>query len=439
MIIKNITKRAAAAVTAVFIAGTMCLSGCGKKEAVSEADPSGVFNPSLDTQKQVSLNIAGFLGNFEALDQVVNSFNEIYPNVTISYEASGGNNKLVEYLKNNPEVDIFMTTDDNVRNTSNSGIYVGDYCLDLSKENIDFGAIQDNMIESATIDGKMLRLPIAQSTSGMVVNKSLLEKEGLKVPLNYSEFLDVCQALKNKGYTPIQGSKTHVGSDMVINMAMNRIGNDSGLIDAFDSNSETAAEGFRDVLSRCSEIVSCGYTDYELDAQYPDDNYDGAILRFFEGNVPFWICNAESVSGMKKRESKSVAYTENPFEYSFIYVPLGDNGAYEYIEPWYGFSINKNSSVRDYAVEFMRFLATNDQINKIAEIKGMPSVAKVSSDKVYAGIHGIENIAGSYTYKGRVRSNIKNTVCDVSNGIIRGAYTDVDQAVNDLSERCLKK
>lgn len=30
------------------------------------------FEPSLDTEKSVSLEIAGFMGNFEALDQVVN-------------------------------------------------------------------------------------------------------------------------------------------------------------------------------------------------------------------------------------------------------------------------------------------------------------------------------------------------------------------------------
>lgn len=30
-------------------------------------------------------------------------------------------------------------------------------------------------------------------------------------------------------------------------------------------------------------------------------------MTFFEGNVPFWVCDTEKVSGMKKRESKSAA------------------------------------------------------------------------------------------------------------------------------------
>ena len=36
------------------------------------------------------------------------------------------------------------------------------------------------------------------------------------------------------------------------------------------------------------------------------------------------------VSGMKKRESKSETFSANPFEYEFLYAPLGDKGAYAY-------------------------------------------------------------------------------------------------------------
>ena len=31
---------------------------------------------------------------------------------------------------------------------------------------------------------------------------------------------------------------------------------------------------------------------------------------------------------LKKRESKSEAFSANPFEYAFLYAPTGDNGAY---------------------------------------------------------------------------------------------------------------
>ena len=42
---------------------------------------------------------------------------------------------------------------------------------------------------------------------------------------------------------------------------------------------------------------------------------------------------------------------------------------------WFGFPVNKNAENYDYAVEFIRFLARKDELNTMANIKGIPSVA----------------------------------------------------------------
>ena len=110
------------------------------------------------------------------------------------------------------------------------------------------------------------------------------------------------------------------------------------------------------------------------------DNYDGSIRAFFEGDVPFYVCNAECVSGMKKREAKSETFRTSPFEYEFLYAPLGDSGAYAYLEPWYGFSVSKDSDEAELAVEFLRFMAT--RLGEMAGIKGLPSVAADSADAI---------------------------------------------------------
>ena len=38
-----------------------------------------------------------------------------------------------------------------------------------------------------------------------------------------------------------------------------------------------------------------------------------------------------------------------PFEYEFLYALLGDSGAYAYLEPWYGFSVSKDSDEAELA------------------------------------------------------------------------------------------
>ena len=90
----------------------------------------------------------------------------------------------------------------------------------------------------------------------------------------------------------------------------------------------------------------------ERKLEYKDSK--GQDCYFYYSNIagtdldmPFYVCNAECVSGMKKRESKSETFSANPFEYEFLYAPLGDKGAYAYQQPWYGFSVNKDSEEKE--------------------------------------------------------------------------------------------
>ena len=65
----------------------------------------------------------------------------------------------------------------------------------------------DGLLRSSMVDGKLLRLPMGLSLKDLVVNKTLLEKEGLTVPQTWQEFLDVLEALKQKG-PPFKGRIT---------------------------------------------------------------------------------------------------------------------------------------------------------------------------------------------------------------------------------------
>ena len=441
-------RRMAAKAGAVILAAALlagCQSSGGNAAAPSTSTTASgsetavqqEFAPQLDTEAAVNLEVSGFLGNFEALDQVVYAFNEYYPNVTVTYEQNSGA-KLAEYLRNNPYVDIVMTDDTNLRYADWTDYYVLDQVADLSAENIDLSAVQEDLLPICTFDGKLVRLPIGLNLSGMVVNKTLLEKEGLSVPTNWQEFLDVCAALKEKGYTPIQGAQTMVYSDLIYNMGMDEFGTDSAKIDALNKGDAAAVDSAETAYDRLETLLELGYTDPAVNAEYPDDNYDGAILKFFEGDVPFWICNSEKYSGMKKRESKSETYSASPFEYQFMYVPIGDDGVYEFVEPWCGFSINKNSDSYDYAVEFLRFLAQEDQLNTIASVKGVPSVAKNSTDERYAAVRDPSNVAKRFVNDGTLLNHMKDYFRNDAGNLGRGELSDAHTAAEDYVARCAK-
>lgn len=427
---------------ALLTAGVMLLAGlagCAPKAqpaastAVSAAPAE--FVPALDTDAAVELNVSGFFGNFEALDQVVNNFNEYYPNVTVAYEANSSD-KLAEYIKNNPQADIFMTDDTNLRYADWTDYYVRDNCADLAAAGVDTSAVANGLLDSSTFDGSLLRLPMGLDIAGVVVNESLLRKEGLTVPATWQELLDVCAALKEKGYTPIQGPENSIYANLVYAMGMSTLGSDPALIEQLNSGDAAAAKQLQPAFERIRQLLDKGYIDPAVNADYPDDNYDGAILKFFEGDVPFWVCSTEKVSGMKKRESKSEAYSASPFDYTFYYAPVGDEGVYEYVEPWVGFSLNRASTNYDYAAEFLRFLAQEDQLNTIASVKGVPSIAKHSADDRYAQLASTEKVQLCFVNDGTLLNHMKDFFKQEAEALGQGKAASAEQAAQDYVARC---
>lgn len=418
------TAKVLSALLAMSMALTACSSGKTPTAEETTEPMEAEFEPQLDTETPVNLSASVFFSNFEALDQVINHFNEFYPNVNITYEMVS--NSSYEFLENN-SVDIFMT--------STEKGYPTDYCVDLLSEGVDVSAVADGLLDSNTVDGKLLAIPMGLKLRGIVVNKTLLENEGLDVPETWDEFMDTCGILKKKGYTPIQGPNSAFGN-LASDMAMTMLNNDESIAKAVEDNDISGAAPLEATYDRIIELVDKGYISTEVNAEYPDDNYDGAILKFFEGDVPFWVCDTEKVSGMKKRESKSEAFSANPFEYEFTYSPLGDNGVYEYIEPWYGFAVNKDSSNRDYAVEFIRFMARQDELNTLASVKGIPSVTKNSSDERYTGLDSMDKVQDSAVFDGKIYGYVSTAFNHSVTDMLNGEVTGSEEALADFISKC---
>lgn len=420
-----------AGIAGLLLAAALSITGCGSSD--SSQKESAAFTPKLDTEEKVVLNTSGFFGNFEALDQVTNDFNQYYPNVEFNYEqiSSEGYD---EYLDANPNIDIIMTSEDVQNNFEDR---LKDQYVDLSKEDIDLSAIEVDMLKRGYHDNKLTSIPMGENISGLIVNKSLLEKEGLSVPENYDEFIKVLTALKKKGYTPIQGPNSKAYAELTQNMVFDTILSDQKLYEDVIAGKESATEELQPVYDKLKVLMDKGFIDSKVNEEYPDDNYDEAILKFFEGNVPFWVCNTEKVSGMKKRESKSEAFQKDPFDYTFIYAPLGEKGAYAYKEPWYGFAVNKDAANRDYAVEFIRFLATKDEINQMADVKGVPSVAKEKNDiSIYKNVLKSQKVELNCVNTGEITSTMIANWYTCTNEYAEGKFATSKEAMQSFVESC---
>ena len=363
------------------------LAACGAEKKESKTEEG--FAPSLDKSAQSQITIAGGYDNFEALETEFDRFNEFYPNVELKFtKVDDYNNMIGTVLNGNDAPDIYVNY---------SWMYGRDQyksCIDHAEDlsdaslKLDLDCIRGNIILN-TNDGTLPMVPVFANTYGMLVNNDLFEKEGLSVPKTYKELVEVSKAFREKGYkSPMMGFTKEETTSLFTLTAYpyfcGTIADDKEAVKKFNALDPSAGEYTRPTLEKIDQFIKYGCADLDACSKI-ENNYDAVILRFFEGDVPMMTCSGDTVSGTKKRESRSEAFIAKPFAYSFVPVPMTDEGAYFLDMPNLQFSVNKNSTNLDMANEFMRFLITSPELNEMAKNKGLMSPTKdLSFNSMYA-------------------------------------------------------
>ena len=373
----------------------MCLAACSSSKPESaatstEAAPSTEgFQPSLDTTTACQINVAGGYSNFEALEAEFDRFKEYYPNAELAYtKIDDYNNVIGTVLNGNDAPDIYFSYSWMYgREPYKVAIEHAENLADPAL-NLDLDCIRPNIILK-TDDGALPMVPVFSSTYGMLVNKDLFEKEGLNIPTTYEELVSACDAFHEKGSkSPIMGycasEQTSLFNLAVYPLFCETVANDAAAVEKLNALDPSAGEYMRPALQKIEPFLSDCYVNLDACGEI-ENNYDAVILRFFEGDVPMMICTGDTVSGTKKRESQSEAFAANPFSYVFVPIPLSDDGAYFLDIPNLQFSVNKESANLDMANEFMRFLVNSQELNEMAQSKGLVSPTKdLSFNSMYA-------------------------------------------------------
>ncbi len=358
---------------------------CAAKKPTAEEG----FVPALDTSVSCQINIAGGYDNFEALEAEFDRFNVYYPNVELKYtKIDDYNNMIGTVLDGNDAPDIYVNYSWMYgREQYKSSI---DHAEDLSDPalGLDLDCIRDNIILN-TEDGTLPMVPVFSNTYGMLINKDLFEKEGLKVPTTYTDLVEVCNAFREKGYdNPLMGFSNEETTSLftlsIYPYFCETVANDPDAVAKLNALDPSAGEYMRPSLEKIIQFMNDGCVDLDACDEI-ENNYDAVILRFFEGDIPMMTCSGDTVSGTKKRESRSEAFIDNPFEYAFVPIPMSDEGACFLDMPNLQFSVNKDSANLDMANEFMRFLITTGELNEMAHNKGLMSpTTDLSLNSMYA-------------------------------------------------------
>ena len=361
------------------------LVSCGGKK---NEETSEEFKPALDTNTSCDINVVGAYDNFEALEAEFDRFNEIYPNVRLSYQKLDDyNNTLGTVLEGNDKPNIFFSYTWMIGNEKYNSVINHMEDLSNSALKINLDCIRPGLVHHDA-DGKVFMAPVFSRTYGMLVNNDLFKKENLEVPTTWNDLLSVCDSFKGKGYTsPMMGYSEKSSSCLMNTVAyplfVAELAKNAEALNLANNLDPQAGVYMRSALEAVDELVKNGCVDV-AECDKIKDNYTKVILRFFEGDVPMMICTGDTVSGTKKRESQSEAFASSPFSYSFAPIPAAQGG-YFIDSPSIEFSVNKECENLDMTNEFMRFLINDNQLNEMASIKRLTTpTKKMSFDSVYA-------------------------------------------------------
>ena len=366
---------------------SVSLTACSGKKT-NEGSDAG-FEPHLDQDTGCSITVAGSYDNFEALEAEFDRFNEVYPNVQLSYvKLDDYNNTLGMALQGNNQPNIFFSYSWMIGNEKYDSLFALAEDLSDPALSLDLNCIRPGLVNHDA-EGRVLMVPVFSRTYGMLVNNDLFRKEGLSVPATWTELLNVCEAFRSKGYaSPMMGYSRDSSSCFMNTVAYPlfaaTLAADPEALALANKLDPAAGGSMRPALNTVEQMIQNGCMDLGACDEI-EDNYTQVILRFFEGDVPMMICTGDTVSGTRKRETQSEAFTKAPFEYTFYPIPLTEDGGYFIDSPSVEFSVNKNCEELDMTNELMRFLITNTELNHMASLKRLVTpTTDLSFDAVYA-------------------------------------------------------
>jgi len=137
------------------------------------------------------------------MNNVLAEYKKIVPNVNIVFQAINPpdyNATLRTQLESGAGPDlIYARSYATGRELFEAGFFAD--CTDIPGLMDNFTAA--NLAPWQAPDGRMFAIPFAAVSHAVYYNKDVFKKEGLEIPNTWDEFIALCAALKDKGYTPL--------------------------------------------------------------------------------------------------------------------------------------------------------------------------------------------------------------------------------------------
>lgn len=278
---------------------------------------------------------------------------------------------------------------------------------EIRKEYPDYATnMKDGMMGASPVDGVNYSVPVNGYWEGLYVNKAVCEAAGVDIPdatTTWSDFLDICQKIKDAGYTPIACSLAtipHYWFEFCIYNHLS-VTTHNVLPTSIDS---VQGKGWIAGLGDIKDLYEKGY--------FPDNTLTGTddetFQMFIDGKAAFLLDGSWKVNGIQDA-------TDNIDNFTVTYVPgEGDRKSTDIIGGLSsGYYITKKAwddpAKREAAVNFVSYMTSDEMVSKFAQVSATALVNGVQVDESTLSslaVAGLKMVEGATGMTGAVQDQV---------------------------------
>jgi multiple sugar transport system substrate-binding protein len=331
-----------------------------------------------EKQKIVVLEFGTFAGSiydvpdwqsYKALDEAIDKFEKLYPNIKVNYKSgvlkSDYSERLSQSIIKGNEPDVFCVLPGDFNTFTSIGILEELDNFIKKDGSFDISRMYENAVQAGQSQGFQYALPKELDPELMFVNKTLLEKEGIEVPSGHwtwQDFYNICKKITRD--TDRDGRIDQFGA---VGFEWQHAVSTNGQ-QLFDLNGNTAdfnKEGIMEAIGFVSSLNKL------------NQNYTVTLQDFDAGKVAFKPFLFSSYRAYKIYPYKVIRYGQ--FEWECIKLPRGPKGNNASQLNSFLIGMSSRSKHKREAWEFLKFLTYNKdiQLDVFRYSYGMPVIKDI--------------------------------------------------------------
>lgn len=327
--------------------------------------------------------------------EVVAEFEKQNPNIKIVMEGVGEEpikDKLRILMGTDDQPDIFFSWSGEFAKKfirSGNTLDLTPY-LEASPEWKD--SIMQAGLEPFSDNGKNYGIPFRINGKFFVYNKELFEKNNLKVPETWAEFMNNCEVLKNSGVTPIGLGNIYpwAACHYITGLNQKMVPDDVRKKDYLAETGEFTDPGYVKALEMLKEINDKGYFNDGINSV----EHNMSLEMYYAGQVAMTYIELEEFLDVEEKLGDNWGFFAMP--------PVeGGSGNQNFLTGAPdGFMVSAKTKHPDEAVLFLQFLTNKENAEKLVSQLGWPSPIKGavnennSISKLVEGLKAIEEAEG---------------------------------------------